>query len=192
MGGPQRNRLSHQNPQGVRCNSQRLAGGIDPSSTRRPRHIVARARPRAGDGRQRVAALRILDRLDLDAGAGVAHPGADLPVRHVLRPASRRARARRRGVPVFHPRNKLLVEVITSTPGMLLSIIVIVCRSLRQAVLDHRRGHRQSRRHRIPLHRQVAHSDWLRVVLFPIAVSGDQELSRNAGSLMFSHEVSPS
>ena len=94
----------------------------------------------------------------------------------------------------FTPRNKHLVDVITAICSACCCRVIVIWLShpLRLAVLEHRRGHRQSRRHRLSLHHQGADPDRLRAVLPAVAVRGDQELPRLPGRLMCRWKSSPS
>ena len=77
----------------------------------RPRNGLVVVRARRRDGRQRAAALRLPHRHGLVAGARMAPDGADLPVRHVLCAAARRARACRRSVRQLLAASKDFVEL---------------------------------------------------------------------------------
>ena len=107
--------------------AERLAGGIDAFID-----LVGRATSwlalgaRAGDGRQCAAALRLLDRLDLDAGAGMAHHGADLRVRHVLCAAHGEHVRVDVLFQYFSPRNKHLVDVITAICCRCCSRVIVI------------------------------------------------------------------
>ena len=180
-------RLPQQDPEGLMCTlREKLAGGIDAFID-----LVGRATSWLAlgialvMGAQRAAALRA-SRIgfDLGAGARVAHLGADLPVRHVLRAAARRARARRRAVPVFHAAQQASRRRGLGAHLRWRSALIVIWLSIPYvlAVLVDRRRHRQSRRHRLSLHRQVADPDRLRAPVPAVAVRGDQELPRDAES----------
>ena len=72
----------------------------------RPRRVVADAGHRGADGDQRAAALCLLDRLGVVAGARVAPARAAGAVRHDLRAAAGRARARRHPLRALPERTK--------------------------------------------------------------------------------------
>ena len=74
----------------------------------------------------------------------------------------------------YSQRNKYLVEFITALLSMAISLIIIkLSWAYVAAILEHRRGHRQSRRHFRPLYSQRPDSHRVRLAVRAIAGAGD-------------------